>query len=668
MQETRQFRMHPKLLFDVISRQAGTIGKAMLEGVMNSADAGATSCEITLNATRLSIKDNGKGFRSRKEIEQWFEQFGTPHEESEGKVYGTFRMGRGQIFAFGVNEWASSSFRMKVDIKGKGLDYDLDCNASQVTGCQIDVLLYKPMLPSELAEAVREIEKMAKYVPLTLTVNGKRISIDPASEKWDEITNDAYIRLKETTSLSVYNLGVLVKDFGNWQYGCGGVVVSKNQLTLNFARNEILVAECPVWRRIKKLVDKRATDKNKRKPILDDGERQRLADQVVAGEIDAKDAKKLKLLTDVSGKHWSMDQITRCRQGGIVSSAPKGDLLGDKLMQAGTCFVFAEETLERFGKTLPQLVKFIASYGGEWWKPKNKSFGELTKGMDAKHVVLDQSKLLPREQAFVDLLRSGQDHILFGFRADGCQTWQSQNKALDRRRDILVGQSDSALAWTDGSTYVVFARNFLRGLDFDVHGLVRLFSVCLHEYCHGEADNNSHVHSQEFYQLYHDAIWAVARAAHNAMPFVPAALERAGVNLNKQVLKMQDDAEKIRRATERNLKAITLDDTTGGVAALVEPKPVKPPVSRPPMIPPTKPVSGDNPYRATSNYGILFSLGNQRFWKREDLLAEAAKAVGKEAKLVANDLAVLMNSGHASNKGRSKAVKDGEGNVKLERA
>jgi hypothetical protein len=43
------FKMHPKLLLDVIQRQAGTLSKAILEGVMNAVDAGATHGAITLD-------------------------------------------------------------------------------------------------------------------------------------------------------------------------------------------------------------------------------------------------------------------------------------------------------------------------------------------------------------------------------------------------------------------------------------------------------------------------------------------------------------------------------------------------------------------------------------------------------------------------------------------
>lgn len=74
--ETRQFQMHAKLLYDVIRRQAGTLSKAILEGIMNSVDAGATECRITLEPKRVTVNDDGKGFKNREEIEKFFEVFG----------------------------------------------------------------------------------------------------------------------------------------------------------------------------------------------------------------------------------------------------------------------------------------------------------------------------------------------------------------------------------------------------------------------------------------------------------------------------------------------------------------------------------------------------------------------------------------------------------------
>ena len=58
-------------------------------------------------------------------------------------------------------------------------------------------------------------------------------------------------------------------------------------------------------------------------------------------------------------------------------------------------------------------------------------------------------------------------------------------------------------------------------------------------------------------------------------------------------------------------------------------------------------------------------MGSQKYWERQELLDAGAKATGKDTKLVANDLAVLSNPTHSSNKGRSKIDKDNDGKIKL---
>ncbi len=79
----------------VIERQAGTVAKSALEAVMNSIDAGATRIEVELTPKRLVIRDNGKGFKSEKEIDDYFAVFGQPHElDGDGRSvdakYGTY--------------------------------------------------------------------------------------------------------------------------------------------------------------------------------------------------------------------------------------------------------------------------------------------------------------------------------------------------------------------------------------------------------------------------------------------------------------------------------------------------------------------------------------------------------------------------------------------------
>lgn len=136
----RNLTAHNELLVKVIKDQAGALDKGILEGVMNGREAGSEQVRIITQSDgkKLIIEDDGKGFRSETEISEWFEKFGTPHADSEGKKWARFRMGRGQLFAFGKNIWRTGGFRMVVvrikteldnDVNFMGLEFRDYCGA-----------------------------------------------------------------------------------------------------------------------------------------------------------------------------------------------------------------------------------------------------------------------------------------------------------------------------------------------------------------------------------------------------------------------------------------------------------------------------------------------------------------------------------------------------------
>ena len=248
--ESRTFRMHDKLLLDVIKKQAGSVQKAVLEGAMNSIEAGATRVEVSVEPTQIRINDDGRGFQSREEIELFFETFGQPHTESEGKRWAQFRMGRGQMFAFGRNEWRTGKFIMRVDINQR-LGYDLQTNHQPVKGCSIIITLYEPLNDREIYGITKELGVFVKYVSVPVLVNGRQVNSPPENRSWGPETNDdAYILLNDGNELAVYNLGVLVCRFGKHHFGVAGTIVTKKRIEVNFARNDI-IRSCPVWKRIK---------------------------------------------------------------------------------------------------------------------------------------------------------------------------------------------------------------------------------------------------------------------------------------------------------------------------------------------------------------------------------------------------------------------------------
>ena len=227
------FCIHPAIIYSVIEKQAGTIGKALLELVRNAKDAGSDRVVLVITRQGYRVTDQGRGFRNSQEITEWFSTFGTPHVEGDA-YYGRFRMGRGQAMAFSASEWRTGSFKMEVDIKGKGLDYDLTVDLPDHKGCEITGIWYKPLTAQQLKAAVKEIKEMVEWADFIVTVNGETVSRDPAKEAWDRITADAYIRFEQQGGLKVFNLGVLVRSYPGYLMGACGTVVSRKALQVNF--------------------------------------------------------------------------------------------------------------------------------------------------------------------------------------------------------------------------------------------------------------------------------------------------------------------------------------------------------------------------------------------------------------------------------------------------
>jgi len=515
--ETRAFKMHPKLLFDVIQRQAGTIGKAALEGVMNAIDAGATQIDIDILPDKLAISDNGGGFKDRYEIEHFFEVFGQPHDPDEKKVFGTFRMGRGQLFAFGKNFWETNRFAMEVDIQGKGLDYTLTEHPSPHNdGCRVVVELYKTLASYDIRNFEDEMKAAVKWVAVPVKLNGVVISRDPQKEKWDLVIDEALVRFRESGDMRVYNLGVMVRAYGSYNFGCGGEVVSVKSMKLNFARNDVM-SDCPVWQVIKKVINQNADKQVRKKKSLTEAQRGRLAKQFRDKELEEEDARRLAIFTDVAGKHWSIDKL--CGRANdyrkICTSAPKDDDKGDKLMQTRLAFVFAEECLERFGvEDLKSLVAGIKHYCS-WFPFKEESYRRLTKDLDDVYQFLPDSEWTALERAVIRTIDIAQ--------------YPTIKELSDERtiREIRLGRASTADAWTDGVTYIAFNRDFLARVGTMLPGWVRIGQTLIHELVHDEPTSDTHSHSPDFYEMYHNS--------RNALPkFVDYAISRFGYYLEGQ--------------------------------------------------------------------------------------------------------------------------------------
>lgn len=245
--EQFEFQLHPSLIKTLITDQTGSLDRAVLEAVQNSMDARATEIYIVLEAGHLHISDDGIGFADEKSIHDNFGTFGRPHTEEEAKIYGTFRMGRGQLMSHGKCLWSSNEFRIETDYR-HAIGYKLR-RGDPVKGCMVAIELYEPTSLTYLQELQHRLRVQLKYVSTPVYLNGVKINIDVVNHPWTHRGKWFVADLSHTwgkDDLRLYNMGIHVCDNPLRNNHLRGVVVSTAPLSLNFARTAVKDS-CPIW-------------------------------------------------------------------------------------------------------------------------------------------------------------------------------------------------------------------------------------------------------------------------------------------------------------------------------------------------------------------------------------------------------------------------------------
>lgn len=511
--ELREFRMHKDMLWSVIQSQAGTFDKAILELMMNAVDAGATDVRVAFDGKTFSVQDDGKGFASREEIESFFETFGTPHKEGDA-TFGKFRMGRGQVMAFTSNRWRSGMFAMEVDIKEKGLSYDLVTLTENAAGCRIEGELYDPMSPSDTIRTVDGLAAMCKYLPIPAYINGKRVSEDMAGIEWTLEDDDAYYLIKpEGRYLDVFNLGVLVRKYwGTQTHGVGGIVISKKQLEVNFARNDILVSKCEVWKRITAKLKQHAVVQEEKKPVQNEQYREMMLEKILLGAFeDSQEMVRVlddaKVVTDYSGKHFSFMALARRADSiGHIVAPTSHSHQADRVHQKQLAVVLSPKFIERAnGKSLQEILERIdsnlATFGGYAWTRDHlgrlpgmiRPLHEVAESISDQHDIVDEKTLTKEERMTLSVVNE-----------------MSASMAHDlsvARRNIRVCSSESVEGFTDGKTVIFIERKYLKVPGY-AHAMFKHFDalkhLLAHEYAHERDSSTGHGHPAEFFEQYHD--------------------------------------------------------------------------------------------------------------------------------------------------------------------
>lgn len=590
--EERTLSAHEKLLYDVIKRQAGTLKKAITEGTMNSIEAGTPEIIIRMwqeesetgddgkPRAYLHIEDRGIGIKTEEEITLHFETFGQPHEENENKIYANFRMGRGQMFAFGENTWRTSQFKMEVDINKKGLTYTLTKGLEEAEGCVIDIVLYENPIGDwqcRSIEALREdVAEMVRYVNVPVFFNDKQISVNPTTLNWDFEDGDAYYLFNDASQLKIYNLGIYVHSIPKSQAGVGGIVVSKNQLKVNFARNNVQ-GDCEVFKRIRQVVQINKLKKVAKKyRSLSADERYSLLRDFRDGTIQYSDMVGKRIFKTAQGKWYSFNMILESPLPWTF--APDGNMKADKCIESGAALCLSQGMLDelcyydekdcfldwimaeqlRIDPTLEDYEQNISRWERNTiLKKLNSKRVAYIRFSSTDMVAQEGLAILELNESFqlVVKINAVEKRILNVLNGACSDVWHG--------RKICFGQSTVASAWTDGCSYIALDRNWVKRLPLgNIGGALQLFVTLAHEMAHDGNTAGSHVHGPEFYERYyritHDKTYHRNPLFH-AFGFVKAMKQsRIDEQQAKQDAKDKEVMEKLGMSiSEENIAAST---------------------------------------------------------------------------------------------------------------
>lgn len=545
MHEIHDFTMHPNILYDIIDRQAGTLEKAVLEATMNAAEAGSPRFDIdfTVDPNRIVMTDSGVGIKTKTELEEHFKQFGTPHEAGENKKWAQFRMGRGQCFAMGRNKWLTCGWILTTDIRtdkaaNRRPRFVLNKSTQEFKGCRIEIDLYDDKFHGTVESLKALVKKQVQFVDMSVYFNGEQINTPPADLKWTMEDDDAYYLFGPGHNLIIYNMGVRYQDIPASDAGAVGVIVSKAQLKVNFARNEVL-SDCAIMQRINQVIRANRIKKTRKvQRRLSRDERIAALNDLRDGYQSFNDLKTVGLFYTTNDRSLTFRDVMNIRMPWTFGES--GDVVCDRLIQAGQAICIDRSCMDELSYTgehrdFFQWLTRSCDSPPDWSKIRNlyQSSVELKQGYNENMTMLPDNLLTKKEKRLLRVL-------------NGFDCWDG--------RTICIGIGPAYNGWTDGSSYIAIERNFVNYCYLGSFvGAADLFGLLIHELAHTEKTYRTHIHGEEFYRAFHDI------ARHGIGDRSPYKYAEIFVDRMKRAIRDERVEEAVRRerkANERVEKAL----------------------------------------------------------------------------------------------------------------
>lgn len=534
------FTISPKHLIEIIQGQTDGLDKAFGEIVMNSVDAGASAIHITMekaenNIIRFSIKDDGKGM-SKKDILNYFKIFGNPHERGDA-TFGRFRMGRSQLMYYASTVWFTRKYAMSIDIYEplrnktlKNLGFNLKNSGYKVDGCHIHGYLYPDNLEHgfTIDEFRKSLTSLIRYINTPVYFNNELISTkvkDIDRNDFSVIYEDAfayYFLDPSYEEIFLYNQGVLVQFNDLYKHLAKGVIISKSSLALDHSRRTILTERCPIYKGIvdtlKQVLDKEFLSNFDEKSV-DPTNFSLKACEYIYNQNDFTYNKAFDLIMnqpmfyDMRSKTYSLVNLLNLKRIAFaedetpISTVEAIERIEDVLV------------LSPYQGFFYSIIYHIRKFNGydiavnllnkicQTWVEANNHSGKI-EYCDLEIIEIDfkSDVYKPKQEALNTLdLTDQQKQILADLNLLNNLLFEQcpSINTVSNKREIVLGHSDAALAWTDGSTTIWF--NFEYALSrLEEKNHFNLLMTLIHEYCH--IANSTLGHDDTFYQQFHDFV------------------------------------------------------------------------------------------------------------------------------------------------------------------
>lgn len=455
--ERQEFEATQGLLEDVMTKQAGSVEKAILEAVMNSVDAGASIINIEVTSDQIVIEDDGEGL-TESDVDEYFSQFGLKDDDIEDKEFGKFRMGRGQIFNFGENIWKSQDNLMVVNLNEdestvsidgeshtvdtSGLGFAFAKTDEMVDGCNIEVNLFNTISPENVID---DVKGLITYVPwlhdVAIYINGEEFYKE---FDYDWETQAGYYSVGDDgygDKLSVYNKGAFVTQERVTR--TKGTVVTKQDLDVNFARNDIIDGD-ELWRLIKSQYTRQVRDHVLNKVDISQEERKWVIEESGEDPDFFNRISDVPLVEDVKGEEWSFEQL----QGKSVSFASKGDALAEDAMEKAGVVMLSNTyagVLSDAAESLTEKENAGEIESGGSISPDNiKEYGDvIDDDLQFEMNEIDDGELSKKRLNRLRIIRWVLDQL--GFRGN-----------------VKAGWSKNTNVWMDGERNLYIHKNYLK--------------------------------------------------------------------------------------------------------------------------------------------------------------------------------------------------------------